>query len=397
MKVITLNFPGRFEDAFLYMGRLVTITENHSVRSYDMENIVNKFQENEGLHNAPQLLFLRNDLIDHENFRIRHNKTNKKEDFLKAIEIFKQRIVPIDLSFTNYTEWDLNIDADFLLDLNIYNKRLYIGANTGLYSIDLDWDKEDLEPIDGHKPKKRLDAKCINTTIKFGTVNASCGSDGWFSFLDDFSLVESNASREKYIDEYSLRTSWLDYSIVNYPTTVNLTLFQTVRTSTEKEMIEAEDVFEKEIVIDFYEENTFNLNDFSKESSIKINLDPENFQFVYNSSQCLFVSTYDNKFITLSLQQGGNYTPTIRYAKPYEGLEGFISSIHTINVGNKGGLILEMDDKVLLFAHGQFIPIFHGEAISIRTFPNSKHYNNIISITTSDYVSLIVIFDDEAY
>ena len=395
MRVVTLTFPGRFEDAFLYMGILVTITENHSVRSYDMENIVNKFQENESLHNAPQLLFLRNDLIDHENFRIRHNKTNKKEDFLKAIEIFKQRIVPIDLSFTNYTEWDLDIDADFLLDLNIYNKRLYIGANTGLYSIDLDWEKEDLEPINGHKPKKRLDAKCINTTAKFGTVNVSCGSDGWFSFLDDFSLVESNISKEKHIDEYSLRTSWLDYSIVNYPTTINLTLIKTVRTSTEQELIDVENEFDQEIVTDLQVENTSHLDDLFRNSNV--NLDYENLQFLYNSSRCLFANTYDGQFITLSLQKSGDSTPKIKYAKTYEGLGSFISSVHTINIGNGAGLILETNEKILLFANGKFISIFEGEVISIRTFSRSKHHKNIVSITTSDQIFLIAIFDDEAY
>ncbi|PZV26207.1 MAG: hypothetical protein DCF12_11075 [Snowella sp.] len=395
MRVVTLTFPGRFEDAFLYMGRLVAITENHSVRSYDMENIVNKFQENESLHDAPQLLFLRNDLIDHENFRLRHNKTNKKETFLKAIENFKQKIVPIDLSFIKYMEWDLNIDADFLLDLNIYNKRLYIGANTGLYSIDLDWDKEDLEPINGHKPKKRLDAKCINTTIKFGTVNASCGSDGWFSFLDDFSLVESNISKEKHIDEYSLRTSWLDYSIVNYSTTINLTLIKTVRTSTEQELIDIQNEFDQEIVTDLQAESTSHLDDLFRDS--KVNLDYQNLQFLYNSSRCLFANTYDGQFITLSLQKSGDSTPKITYAKPYEGLESFIFSIHTINIGNGAGLILETDEKILLFANGKFISIFEGEVISIRTFSRSKYHKNIVSITTSDQIFLIAIFDDEAY
>ncbi len=38
----------------------------------------------------------------------------------------------------------------------------------------------------------------------------------------------------------------------------------------------------------------------------------------------------------------------------------------------------------------------HSEVISIRTFAGSKHYKNIVSLTTPNEILLIAIFDEEA-
>jgi hypothetical protein len=54
-------------------------------------------------------------------------------------------------------------------------------------------------------------------------------------------------------------------------------------------------------------------------------------------------------------------------------------------------------NKFFLFARRRFIPVFNQEVISIRTFARSKHYRNIVSVTTSNEVRLIGIFDEEAY
>ena len=84
MKIVSLRFPGNFEDAFLYMGRLITITENHTVCIYDMKNIVSKLQEDENLLDAPTLLFFRNDLIAQEQFRNQLHDESGKAAFIKA-------------------------------------------------------------------------------------------------------------------------------------------------------------------------------------------------------------------------------------------------------------------------------------------------------------------------
>ncbi|MBG1243369.1 hypothetical protein [Nostoc sp. NZL] len=395
MRVVSLRFPGNFEDAFLYMGRLIAITENHSVRIYDMKNVVSKLQEDEILLDVPTLLFFRNDLIDQEEFRDQLHDESGKAAFLKAIDKIESKSIQIDADFIETVEWDLKIKADILLDLNIYNRRLYIGTNTGLYHFDIDWESENTIPI--NEAQKRLEAKCIHTTAKFGTVNASCGSEGLFSFLDDFNLGRNNNRKEKHIPEYSLRNAWLNFDVVNYPTTTSPTLFSSIQTKPRQELIESQKNFEKEsLIVTDLEQSEFDFNNLVVNSNLNNKIDLKNIQFVYNSSKSLFISTYDGSFFTLGLQDNSSSSiPRISYYNKYMGLGSLVASIHTLGV-KKAGIILEMDEQVLLFAHGKFIPIFNSEVISIRTFAGSKHYKNIVSLTTPNEILLIAIFDEEA-
>jgi hypothetical protein len=396
MRAVSLTFPGRFEDAFLYMGRLFTITENHSVRVYDMEYIVNKLQDDETLVDAPTLLFFRNDWADNERFRHRLSDELSKKNFLRAIDKLESEPIHITADYAHPVEWDLKITADVLLDLNIYNGRAYIGTNKGLYHLDLDWEAECIAPI--AEAQKRLDVKCVHTTAKYGTVNASCGSEGWFSFLDDFELGSSNTRRQKHMSEYSLKTNWLDFDIVNYPTTISPTLFNSVRTTAAQAFNRSSNnlnIEQDDWIVTDVEDGEFSLD--SLFTSLEYKLSLGNLQFVHNSSKALFLSTYDGYLFALGLKRGSISTPTISYVSEFGGLTGLVSSLHTISVGSGPGLVLETDEQILLFARRRFIPLFHDEVISIRTFPNSQHYRNIISLTTSDKVTLIAIFDDEAY
>lgn len=393
MRIVQLSFPGRFEDAFLYMGRLIVITENHSVRIYDMESVVNKLEENKVLLDAPTLLFFRNDWIKSQRFRDRLDNETGKESFLKAVKQLESEQIKITTDFVKPVEWDLKIAADILLDLNIYNGRLYIGTNTGLYHLDLDWEEKTTKPI--NTAQKRLDAKCIHTTAKYGTVNASCGSDGWFSFLDVFDLGMSNSPKENHNSEYSLRTAWLDFDLVNYPTTVTPTLFNSVKTRLPQELIESKNNVEREQwIITELEDNKFELNSLFVNLNSPDEIDIEDLQFVHNSAKILFLSTYNGQLFALKLKTSSLNNPTVSYVKKYDGLNSLVSSLHTLSGGNSPALVLETDEQVILFAHNTFTPVFDGEVISIRTFSGSKHYRNIISLTTSNEVLLIAIFDE---
>jgi hypothetical protein len=394
MKVVSLRFPGRFEDAFLYMGQLFTITENHSMCIYNMKYIVNMLEDNDkALLDAPTLLFFRNDLIPSKRFP---DRLGDKEVFLRAIDKFESEPIQITPDYVHPIEWDLDIE-DILLDLNIYNGRAYIGTSKGLYHLDLDWKAESIKPID--RVQKRLDVKCVHTTARYGTVNASCGSEGWFSFLDDFELGTSDTRKRKYVSEPSLRTDWLNFDIINYRTTISPNLFSSIRTSASQALSESRNNFnfeeethrESEIVTGFTDEE-FSLDSLFNNLNNEFSL--ENLQFVHNSSKALFLSTYDGYLFALGLNSDGFSDPTVKYVKKFEGLRGLVSSLHTVGGLGGGGLVLETDDQILLFAHSRFIPLFHDEVISIRTFPRSRHYHNVVCITTSDEVRLITIFDD---
>ena len=393
MKFASIRFPGKFEDAFLYMEKLITITENNSVCIYDMNKIVNKLQEDTNLMDAPNLLFSRNDLIEEDEFRKRVNNPNSKANFLKAVEQINCESIEVGTDYTETIQWDLNIKDDIVLDVNIYNRRLYISTNKGLYHIDIDWESEKTTPIGS--TIKRLDTKCVHTTAKFGTVNASCGSEGLFSFIDDFELGNKTTRKERHIEEYSIRSSWFDkFDVVNYQTNIYPSFFNSLKLNiNEQNNLNEEKNYENEsfIIVDI-EKITFNINELiiSKNLSNRINLD--DIQFIYNSSKSLFITTYDgNIFILKLVNNDSNFSITNDYK--YSGIGNLVSSIHTLGI-KKAGIVIETDENILLFTGGKFVPIFNDEVISIRTFPNSKYYKNIISLTTSEEILLISVLDE---
>jgi hypothetical protein len=392
MKFASMRLPGKFEDAFLYMEKLITITENNSVCIYDMNRIVNKLQEDTNSIDAPNLLFSRNDLIE-DHFRDRLNNSIDKENFLKDVEQINCESIEFGTNYTENVEWDLGIKDDIVLDINIYNRRLYISTHKGLYHIDIDWASEKPTPIGS--PIKRIDTKCIHTTAKYGTVNASCGSEGLFSFIDDFELGSKTTRKEKHIEEYSIRSGWFNkFDVVNYQANTHPSFFNSLKLNrNEQNNLNKEKNYENEsfIIVDI-EKTTFNINEFIISKNLRNRINFDDIQFVYNSSKSLFITTYDGNIFILGLERN-NSDFNLSYDYKYDGINNLVSSIHTLGI-NKAGIVIETDENILLFAHGKFIPIFNDEVISIRTFPNSKYYKNIISLTTSEEIRLISVLDE---
>ncbi|MCI0529839.1 MAG: hypothetical protein L0Y56_20540 [Nitrospira sp.] len=163
MKVIKLFLPGRFEDSYVYMGRLLVLTENRTLRMYNLDRIVDFLEvQFSGSLPVPTLMFLRNDWLESSQFKSLMKNKGMARSFLAAFEKFPQPFVELDEKAFRSEEQDLNIPARVLLDMLIYNKRLYVGADTGFYHIDMNWN-QDTVTLQG-KVKKRHDARCVSTS-----------------------------------------------------------------------------------------------------------------------------------------------------------------------------------------------------------------------------------------
>src|SRR5271165_6854506 len=68
-------------------------------------------------------------------------------------------------------------------------------------------------------------SRCVSTSAKYGTINASCGNEGLLSAIDDFeSSGHARFPGLELTAEKSLRSSWLDHDVVNYAAVDSLTL-----------------------------------------------------------------------------------------------------------------------------------------------------------------------------
>src|SRR5215813_645425 len=70
MKAVSLFIPGRFEDAHLYMGQLVILTEARTLRVCSLESVVAALEAKLG-NGRPisKFMFLRNDWLASDQFK----------------------------------------------------------------------------------------------------------------------------------------------------------------------------------------------------------------------------------------------------------------------------------------------------------------------------------------
>jgi hypothetical protein len=59
-----------------------------------------------------------------------------------------------------------------------------------------------------------------------------------------------------------------------------------------------------------------------------------------------------------------------------------------------GSVIIEADDRVFHLSDNAWHTLLQGEAISVRSFPRSKRFQNIVSITCEEGIHLISAVDE---
>jgi hypothetical protein len=62
-----------------------------------------------------------------------------------------------------------------------------------------------------------------------------------------------------------------------------------------------------------------------------------------------------------------------------------------------GSLVIEADDCVFMLTDNVWHTLLPFGALSVRTFPRSKRFQNLIAITTEEGIHLIAAVDEEKY
>lgn len=389
MKTLKLFFPGRFEDAHLYMGRLILLTENRSIRVFSLERIVAKLeQQYSDIASIPTLMFLRNDYLASEQFKLLLRNHAMAESILAALNRFPQSYAEIkDIQPDEFT---LDLHSQILLDTVLYNSRLYIGADDGFFHIDLPFSNS-ISEIRG-KPQKRLDARCVRVLAGYGAVNASCGNAGLYTALDEFG---SGPKRISKTAERSLRATWLDHALINYPTYSAPELH---RCSYEVPEYRSRPDDPDRKMITFIDPEAVDLAYLFESLIVKYGISREAIQYSFNSNKAVFVNTFDGQFYAIGLKhEGKTDRPTLEYAKSYNRTQNHNNTRVLSSSPVRYGEVIETEDQVLLFADKQWSVLEDSEVLSVRTFRKSKRYQNVVAITKEDGVILVSLFDEFVY
>ncbi|MGB8646968.1 MAG: hypothetical protein WCF84_17155 [Anaerolineae bacterium] len=282
-------------------------------------------------------------------------------------------------------EFGLQIHTHVLLDIAIYNRRIYLAADSGLYHLDTDMGNNEIEML---SPLiKRHDARSMSTLAGYGSVNVSCGDEGLFSGFDEFGRTGLEKPQPlRRVAEKSQRTSWANHDLINYANGTNPVLLKGIGEKTDSRGFEAE----RTVLTDFnpitldlgYLLNDVSFPDLKNSGSVKA---------VYNSDNRLFIHTSSGQFIIVGLRKREG-EPVVTFRRVYQTEETNlrILSMHPASFG----LVLETDDRILIFTNGKFYPILDSEVLSVRTFNQSKRYRNIVLTTTEEGILITAVFQE---
>ena len=422
MKVFQIFLPGKFLDAYCYMEKLVVITQDTSFLSLNLENLILGIERKyENFNPIPRMLFLRNDWVKSQFAKSLFSNKSISNSLSLLLDKFPQQL-EFDIENIDKDHEDLAIQGGMPLDITLYNQRLYIGATTGVYKASLQSDKNCFSLRE--KPTKGLDATCVNISGKSGTIAASCCDDGLFTAIGEFSRsqVKDKTFDMKFFAETSLRTEWFNHDLVNYASHFEPTLFRSTRekqpgsragstiTSIDsdnpiylmKEFLaqkqelhqesenthasiiqpESESEYDSDSFYETYEDD--DADDYGDDDLI---------QYVYLSKKHFFIHKYDGEFFSLRMSKSKDGELNFKTHKSYKGQENQILSVHQVNMGS----VIESFNTIWLFSHEKWTPLVKDKAISVRTFPQSKRYQNLVSVTTEKGIFLLGLFDDSNF
>lgn len=429
MKVFKIFLPGKFLDAYCYMEKLVIITQDTSFLSLNLEELIQGIESKyENFNPIPRMLFLRNDWGQSQFAKGLFSNKSISNSLSLLLDKFPQQLeFDIENKNIDKNHKDLDIQGGMPLDITLYNQRLYIGATTGVYKASLKSDKNCFSLTE--KPTKRLDATCVNISVKSGTIAASCCDDGLFTAIGEFSRsqVEAKTSDMKKLSaETSLRTEWFGHDLVNYASHFEPTLFHSTRekqpgsragstiTSIDsdnpiylmKEFLaqkqelhqeienthasiiqpESESGYDSDSLYETYEDD--DADDYADDYE-----DDDLIQYVYLSKSNFFIHMYDGEFLSSQVSKSKDGKLNFKAHKSYRDQENQILSVHQVNMGS----VIESFNKIWLFSHEKWTLLVEDKAISVRTFPQSKRYQNLVSVTTEKGIFLLGLFDNSNF
>lgn len=389
MRSISLFMPGNFEDAYVYMGRLLVLTAERSLRFYDFERMIGDVEDR-----LPELqpmftyLFTRNDWLTSSQFKsLLENKTLSKA-FLSLVNrvagdsFIEFSNIPKYLQF----EFEIKIPARIFLDMTIYNRRMYFGTESGFYHLDAEMGDGSTN-IKG-MPVKRHDGRSLSALAGYGSIHVSCGNDGLFSAFDEFSWFSNEGIRPfRQVAERSLRTAWSGQDIINYLNMTTPVLLTGVHEKTASEGFETD----RTVLLDIVPQK-MSLEPLLQKMSDVEKEDSERIQYVFNSNNTFFMFSASGQLQTVGIGKREDEL-SIRYSRTYRTKRSDVRvlSMHPTNLG----LVLETDDQILIFANGEIFSLLDTEVLSVRTFIRSRRYKSLVVMTREDGVIVTGLFQED--
>lgn len=390
MKTLKFTLEVDAIESYIYSGHLFLILLNGRIAYSPISRIISKLiDEYPNFENLIRVSFQRNDYLTNRQAEVFFGIGEMKKSFIHLWEKASEEMeFKITLNYRDFIVID-EVPTMPVLDLKMYAMRLYIGSKEGLYEINLNSDdRYNMEPT---KPQKRFDAKVTCLNAKSGEIIISSNSNGLFhgTFLNSSNRLKVN---EKSVSKKSIRTGWSGYDVINYDKQNDFEYYVN-----ETEKIEEKPTYSK------FDENTERrrITDFGSSkydlSTLLTHsrIEKKQINYCFNSSSSGFFFMKDGSFININLNKPKDkqlYFVSRNQALPTlkNGSANFLKPLSTSIVPE--GCVVEYFDKVVLYQNSRAKIIETSPAINVRTYPSSKRYRNLISVTKEREITIHSIF-----
>jgi len=390
MKTIKFSIMVEAIDNYIYGGHLFLILKDGRIVFTEFSKVIRKLvNDYPDFENLIRLSFQRNDYL-----------SNREGLMILGVGELKNILSKLWERASNEIQFNIDFDIDDfkviseipsmpVLDMRLYAMRMYLGCKEGLYESNLNpHEKYFLNPT---KPEKRFDAKVIQLNAKSGEVIISANSEGLFhgSFLNGNSKLEVI---ENPVANKSIRTGWSSYDVINYDEHNSFDYFvnETIGFNNKQTYSKFDEQYERRRITEFGKAK-YGLSQLLERSDLEI----DNISYCFNSSERGFFFTKDGRFININLNRENKddlyFTSRIHVLPNLENSAKLLKRPVSTSIIPKG-CVVEYYDKVVLYQNSKAKLIETTPSISVRTYPSSLRYKNLISITKDKEVSIHSIF-----
>lgn len=391
MKTIQLKLSVKALDCYIYGGFIFFIMQDGRIVYAPYERLINRaIKKQEGGGDLLKLAFLRNEFYHSRQAKLYLKIPGVKESIYRNWSEMSDK--DLRLEWEDFEDLMMPVCEyeSFPIDFRIYGMRMFIGCRNGLYEVNLQPDGRHLQPA---RIERCFDAsKIIGVNPRYGELVASADRDGLIA-----KSIDMDDGRPTFIDDRdvipqrSLRTGWSEYDIFNYSDTADFSYYandyETVQPDNGKYWERADS---KRIC-------NFGVKRHSMDSMLELSrIRKEDILYCFNGSTNAFVHLKDGKLLTVTLKgerQGevgefslSKYTRKVTDDEVMNNLGRIISGF-TI----PKGCVIEYFDKVVLLRNNHAQVIEDGVAIKVRNFMSSNKYQDVLSVTKEDEVTLHAI------
>ena len=380
MTTVRIHVKGKFSDCYIYDGYIFFVEINGRISYMPYSMLIEHFRAQ-----YPQLtpylsLFLEN-----------NNLTTRYKNNIQSLQLISDLITASDKRELSINIDDLEKDLKSfdagdimpLLDMKIVNRRIYLCCVHGLYELPLLLDR--YVKYISNTNKRIFDGKVVNVSAKYGYIAISLGKDGLLYGLWENDKKGVSINESKIVSDYSLRTIWAGYDIVNYDSARTFQFFKNDVGYSSKSHMEEYHCIKNKHIIEFAAQE-IDQTDMFKWSKIN----PEEVIFCFNSEKTIYFLMRDGRFFRQNLIR--DYQDNIRLSSRQIEIREFEKEvcasklISSVMVPN--GFAIELYDRVLLFRNNKTITIENEPIMSMRLFRPSTRCHSVLAISKESGITL---------